>query len=410
MRTFPLGWRLRGGSALAWSLCALGACSAAGDDEGSARSPGPGGAPSTASTTQPDSIAGGIAPASTETAEPPPGVTAGDAGFGEPTAVCATARARAELLPFHLAFAFDVSGSMGKGDEPWHDRALKWEPVVQATRTFFEDDASDGLFASLTFFPVDGDEDERCDAARYDAPDVPMRALPSDAFWEAIAAVEPKAEGDWRGGTPTLFAVEGLAASIRSYREDHPGRYAIVLVTDGYPQGCDDDADTVGAVVAAVAAALQDEDVETYVIGVANPPLDGAPDTVSDLHAVASAGGTNQAFLIDTGEPAATTSAFGAAVSAIRGRAITCALPIPSPPDGRAFDKRAVAVTYASAGGAPTTLRYDPACGAPLSWHYDDPASPTAIALCDEACSTIQADPAAELGVAFACEPLLTVD
>ena len=28
-------------------------------------------------------------------------------------------------LPVHLAFAFDVSGSMGKGDEPWHDKSAQ---------------------------------------------------------------------------------------------------------------------------------------------------------------------------------------------------------------------------------------------------------------------------------------------
>src|SRR5687768_10563298 len=65
---------------------------------------------------------------------------------------CASASTATELRPVHLAFAFDVSGSMGKGDEAWHDKALKWDPVVLATRTFFEDPTSDGLSASMTFF------------------------------------------------------------------------------------------------------------------------------------------------------------------------------------------------------------------------------------------------------------------
>ena len=57
-------------------------------------------------------------------------VSAGAAGVES----CASAHAEAELLPVYLAFAFDVSGSMGKGDKPWHDRTLKWDPVVAAIR------------------------------------------------------------------------------------------------------------------------------------------------------------------------------------------------------------------------------------------------------------------------------------
>ena len=45
-------------------------------------------------------------------------------------------------------------------------------------------------------------------------------------------------------------------------------------MTDGYPQGCDDADDTIEAVVAEVEAARADG-IDTYVIGVANPPIDG---------------------------------------------------------------------------------------------------------------------------------------
>ena len=58
---------------------------------------------------------------------------------GEMSGECTAEFAAAELRPVHLAFAFDVSGSMGKLDEPYHDPALKWRPVVAATRAFFED-------------------------------------------------------------------------------------------------------------------------------------------------------------------------------------------------------------------------------------------------------------------------------
>ena len=298
---------------------------------------------------------------------------------------------------------------MGKDDEPCHDKSLKWDPVVLATRSFFEDPASAGLRASLTFFPEDGDDDERCAVEPYQEPDVAMTDLPSEAFGAAIDAVTPESDDDWRGGTPTAFVVRGTHAFVEAKREDERGRYAIVLVTDGYPQGCDDADDTIEAVVSEVEAARA-MDISTYVIGVANPPIDEAPDTVSDLHEIAAAGGTEQAFLIDTGDPVQTASAFNAAVDRIREAAITCTIDIPDPPAGRAFDKEKVAVHYRSGGGADRPLVYDAACAGANRWRYDDPAAPQAIELCDSTCATVQADPAAALEVEFACQQLISVD
>jgi hypothetical protein len=330
----------------------------------------------------------------------------GDAGDDE---ACATAAISTELQPVHLAFAFDVSGSMGKGDEPWHDKALKWDPVVLATRTFFEDPSSDGLSASLTFFPDDGGDDERCVEGAYEEPDVAMMALPSAAFGEAIDAIEPESADDWRGGTPTVFVTRGTASFIEGYRQDHQGRYAIVLVTDGYPQGCGDKDDTIEAVVSVIEDA-REAGIATYVIGVANPPVDDAPDTVSDLHALAAAGGTEQAYLIDTGDPEATASAFTQAIAAIRDTAIACELAIPDPPAGKTFDKERVAVHFTVGSGAQQSLPYDTSCSGGAGWRYDDPASPATIVLCESTCEAVQGDTHAAFEVEFACEKLFDVE
>jgi len=324
-----------------------------------------------------------------------------DAGAAD---VCATVSASAELEPVYLAFAFDVSGSMGKGDYPWHDAALKWDPVVAATRGFFEDDASQGLTASLTVFPIDASDDDRCDSASYVEPLIGMTALPSADFGAALDAIRQE---DWRGGTPTLAVVEGVQSFIADYRKDHPGHYVFVLVTDGYPQDCDDDSiASVEDAVRSVAA-----DIPTYVIGVKNPPLtddDGnmAPDTVSNLVGVAEAGGTKTAFIIDTGDPASTTATFLAAVDAIRGQSIACNMPVPSPPDGRSFQKDSVIVTYTS-GSAEHALTYDATCALDDGWHYDDVAAPTEVILCPKACTTVQADAKAKLAVGFTCAPVI---
>ena len=163
-----------------------------------------------------------------------------------------TASAETSLEPVHLAFAFDVSGSMGKLDKPYHDPKLKWEPVVAATKGFFTDPASANMFASLVFFPIDEDEDLRCSPDSYLKPDVPFTPLPSDAFGSAIDAVAPKSSDDWRGGTPTLAVTKATIQFVQAAQKSDPGaKYSIVLVTDGYPQGCSDADDKIETVVAA---------------------------------------------------------------------------------------------------------------------------------------------------------------
>ncbi|WP_437320980.1 vWA domain-containing protein [Sorangium sp. So ce385] len=329
------------------------------------------------------------------------------AGNGTPAGggACATQTAAASLQPVYLAFAFDVSGSMGKGDKKWHDKSLKWDPVVAATQQFFADPGSEGLTASLTFFPA---EDDKCSAEIYATPDVPLTPLPSPAFGAALDAIEPVTSSDWRGGTPTAWVMRGTSALIEAQRQQNPGKYAIVLVTDGYPQGCDEASDTIDAVVADAQAAFADS-IPTYVIGVENPPIEGAPDTLDDLHKIAAAGGTEGAVLIDTGDPSQTTAAFKAAIDRIRSAAVSCTMAIPLPPDGSSFDKEKVRVVYTDGANAATELVYDQSCATEGAWRYDEPASPTQIVLCVDTCTAVQADVAAELSVDFTCESVIEV-
>jgi von Willebrand factor type A domain len=312
---------------------------------------------------------------------------------------CAKQTARASRQPVYLEFAFDVSGSMGKGDKPWHDRTLKWDPVVAATRAFFEDDKSQGYSAALTFFPADGGDDTRCMKESYLTPDVPMQALPSKKFGEALDAIGKQ---DWRGGTPTLYVLQGVLEQIAASQMQNPGRYALVLVTDGYPQDCDDDE------IASVAALVKTRaaDIPTYVIGVTNPPIDDAPDVTTNLREIAEAGGTGQAYLIDTGNAAQTVADFKQTIDAIRSAAISCKLDVPPAPLGQTFDKKKVSVRY-SKRGMTTALGYDSECKAAAAWHYDDPNQPKQIVLCPETCKTLQSDDSVELAVDFECEQVI---
>lgn len=332
-------------------------------------------------------------------------VTGGSSGSGGQGETCAEQDAQARVVPVRLAFAFDISGSMGALDYPWHDPTLKWDPIFTATRAFFEDEASEGIEASVTVFPIAGDDwVAKCEGASYAAPNVPMTALPSTAFGSAI---ETALGVGWGEGTPTLAVVNGVLSYVADLVPAEPASYALVLVTDGYPQGCEDNA--IASVVTAVSEVA--DEIKTFVIGVANPPLTDAagnmaPETVMNLSAVAVAGGTERAYLIDTGDPAATNAAFSAAIDEIREASIACHFEIPSIPDGRKFERDKVLVSHASSSGT-RELAYDPTCDEPGAWHYDDPTTPAEIVLCDETCTEVQGDREASIDVTFTCETVI---
>src|SRR5690606_25425118 len=138
----------------------------------------------------------------------------------------------------------------------------------------------------------------------------------------------------------------------------------------------------------------------TYVIGVRNPP--GGPDTVSDLNALATAGRTEQAYFIETGDPERTKADFKAAIDVIRGKTISCNLEIPTPPSDQVIEPSQVNVTYTS-GSNQTPLALDQACEHANTWRYDDPAAPSSIVLCPSTCTAVQSDASARLLVEFGC-------
>lgn len=328
--------------------------------------------------------------------EPLPGQD--DEGSDAGEQACASAASDAELQELALAFAFDVSGSMGEGDLPYHVKELKWDPVVAATKAFMESPDVVRVSASMVFFPKQ--DENRCDAELYAEPEVPLQTLPSAAFGEAIDEIYPD-----RGGTPTMAVlqatiehVEGLIAAGST------AKHAIVLITDGMPQGCTEEVDSVDAVAEAVAAVS--ERLPVYVIGIANPPTEeepNPPDNVTSLHQIAQAGGTGDAFLIDTGDSTQTVRDFDAAIQTIRSNGTSCELAIPAPPAGKSFDKDKVNVSL-TADGEPKELGYSEDCAAEDAWHYDDPAAPKSIVLCEQTCDVVKTYADAALRVEFGCE------
>lgn len=328
------------------------------------------------------------------------GVSDSDVDSETDPPICESSSAEAKIESVYLAFAFDVSGSMGKLDKDWHDPVLKWDPVVAATEAFVTDASADGFFASMTFFP--SHFADKCETLSYIEPNVPFTPLPSTDFTDALTAIRAQ---PWEGSTPTTFVLEGINSFIDAEKLLNPGKYAIVLVTDGYPQGCDNNDIEQVAAVAKTAAA---DGIPTYVVGVNNPPVPGAPDTLDNLDSVAAAGGTEAAFIIATGEAEQTTADFKAAIEQIRNSVFSCNMAIPEPPAGRTFDRENVIVTLTTSDET-TTLVYDAKCETASSWHYDEPEKPTQIKLCETTCADVSTSLDISLEVEFTCEPVIVI-
>ncbi len=250
------------------------------------------------------------------------------------------------------------------------DQDSKWTSCQSGLTSFFADNASSGLSASLQFFPLSNE----CSVSGYAAPAVAMRALPdSSTFATAMNANSPG------GNTPTLPALTGAIQYAQSVQNANPlDKVAVVLVTDGEPNDCNS---TVNAV--ANEASSVSTTIPTFVIGVGN---------TGNLDAIAKAGGTNAATIVSTNNPAQTSQDFENALNAIRGITLACEYQIPAPPQGETFDESKVNVVYTPTNGSPQTLTYNQDCsGSGGGWHYDDPKNPQKIILCASTCTSVQA-------------------
>jgi hypothetical protein len=361
------------------------------------------------------------APGALPPAWPPP--PTGAPSTGAPTQTertCAATTAEAMALPVDLYILEDLSGSM---EEPTASGISRWDAVKRAFRSFVESPSAQGLQVGLGFFPTTPPECMRCRTddcledcgctnttcingactcaafsgscrpTDYSRAVVPIGALPGAA--PLIVGAYNRAEPD--GTTPTRPALQGAIQVAREWKSAQGRRAVVALATDGIPAGCDNNSvDSVAAVARAGAA----EGILTFVIGV-GPRL-------ADLNAVAAAGGTSAAFLIENGGE----QELLMALKAIQGAAATlsCEYAVPPSPAGAVLDPGKVKVEFTS-GAAPQRVavpRVDNAagCAAQGGWYYDDANRPTRIVLCGESCRQVNADAATNrVAVTFECKP-----
>jgi hypothetical protein len=245
-------------------------------------------------------------------------------------------------------------------------------------------------------------EGDSCAAADYAAPAVAIAELPgvATAITTSLAAHQPN------GNTPTSAALTGALDEAKAFATANPGHAVVaVLATDGIPDECTPD-DIPGIAQIAATALSASPSIKTFTIGVftANDITSGT----SALNEIATSGGTQQAFIINSVSQNVEQE-FAAALSAIRGASLPCQYVVPLPDSGPP-DFAKVNVQFTSGAGTAATLPYVETaakCGSSGGWYYDsDPAqggTPTAILICSATCSTVKSDVMGTIGVVLGC-------
>ncbi|HVJ16596.1 MAG TPA: hypothetical protein VM686_14240 [Polyangiaceae bacterium] len=246
-----------------------------------------------------------------------------------------------------------------------------------------------------------------CDAADYSTPAEEIQALPdaAEVILDSINAQMPA------GNTPSAAALGGALTYAGAWAADHPTHTVVTLfATDGLPTQCQpQDFPTIAAL--ATDAFEATPSVSTYVVGVFPPDN---PAVQQSLDLIADAGGTEQAFMIDTSQDVA--EQFLAALNAIRGTRLDCEFQVPEAPDGQTLDYNYVNVQF-SADGSTELLGYVASaddCGVTQGgWYYDvDPAdgdAPTKILVCPSTCEAFQGAVDGQVEIALGCETVPAV-
>jgi MYXO-CTERM domain-containing protein len=298
---------------------------------------------------------------------------------------CAEAQASASLARVNMFIAIDKSGSM--------DDNMKWDNTRAAFTAFFQDPAAASLNVALRFWPDDGCDQMTCDVMACATPQVPLGPLSDMAQQQALITLfQAKMPG---GNTPVSAALEGAVLWSQNRLMAAPDEaVVIILVTDGEPNGCDENIANIAAIAD---GAFTSDGIRTYAVG-----LQGSAEP--DMNSIATAGGTNMGIFI--GNANAQQDLLDALLN-IAGQAVQCTFAVPDPVAGELLDPKLVRVEYGQAGQSNQALLSHVAdaseCGNG-GWYYDDNGDPTSITFCPETCSNVQQDTMAQIDIALGCE------
>src|SRR5690606_8351437 len=206
-----------------------------------------------------------------------------------------------ESIPLDIYIMFDQSASMGceiDAVQPWQSYCCgdgcgpRIDPVRVAVDQFLSDPQSAGISVGIGFFGNLPIGSTSCDPNSYAEPAVGMGELPGHAgvVLEALYEVAPTGE------TPTGAAIRGACDYVADWHAEQPAtKKVILLVTDGVPEapssaGCNPTIEDASQ--AAEECLTAQPAVPTYVLGVGQ--------ALNNLNEIAVAGGTEQAYLVDS--------------------------------------------------------------------------------------------------------------
>jgi len=253
-----------------------------------------------------------------------------------------------------------------------------------------------------------------CDPAPYAAPAVEVATLPG----AAPALINSLTMHMVDGLTPTAGAVSGAIQHAQALARANPThKVAVLLATDGLPSECTPaDITGAGGIASLAAAALAGTpSIATYVIGVFTPDEQAAAQM--NLDALAAAGGTGSAFVINTSQNV--SQSFVDALNSVRSSGLSCQYMLPAATgDGGQLDYFSVNVQFTPSNGIPVTVgnvKNRAGCSATQGgWYYDaDPTTggtPQTISICDTTCAQMKADPVGRVDILLGCKTIIIVD
>jgi hypothetical protein len=236
----------------------------------------------------------------------------------------------------------------------------------------------------------------------YATPDVAVQLLPG----VSAAIVTSLNNHSPAGGTPTEPALTGALQYASAYAGSLPvggggapsRKVIVVLATDGDPNDCSSDVAGVSAIAGAGYAASPS--IQTFVIGVGS--------SLTSLNAIAQAGGTGQAFIVDTASNP--TQQFIDAMNQIRtvsqqtdagvSTTVPCEWVMPAVPAGHTVDQTRLAIN-----GTGIAFTGAASCGSVTqdAWYYDNPTNPKKAVLCPSTCTWVKAVSNPTVEMTFGC-------
>jgi hypothetical protein len=354
------------------------------------------------------------------------GVDGGDGGDGGdaiadadagPDVACIGTSTKVQQ-PLDIYIMLDQSGSM---QESVPGGGTKWAAVTSALNTFVSGPAN-GVSVGLQYFGLSApgtacpsscssDTDcgpsggpclsntclgclstgtDSCNAADYATPDVEIAPLPGSAVAIAasIGAHTPTT------ATPTSAALQGAVDHAKTWAQAHPGHVVIALLaTDGDPTECDTSLPNINAIASTAAAG--NPSIPTFVIGVGS--------SLTALNGIALAGGTHQAFIVDTTQQSVNQQ-FLDALNAIRVAASGCQYDIPLP--ASAVPASQLGMKIKSISGEQSLPKVAGKASCPVTgdaWYFDNNATPTKILLCEATCKRVATETGDEVDVVTPC-------